>query len=546
MTRYLILATIGSTLFLGVYWLLMRKETRFQMVRWYLLVTLALSLTIPAIHISVATPDFALRLPYSTPTAESELGSDFQGLTITASGVEFFSLSAEEIQTAEAQNGTFGTHEHTYKSSDISLLAALHSLYIAGCAVMFILLLIRFRTTIHKLLQFTFNAQNIALLDDETLAFSFFNRIVVGRKGFSDDEVLLLIRHEQVHVRQHHSLDIAFAELAKVLLWFNPFAWCYSRELRRVHEYIADKEMLGKATGSDYTALFYHEVSGHRYCPIGNNFDYKLTKKRITMMTQSKSRFGGLTPLMALPIAALVLFANCQFKNQESGNTMDSVPICQDTANGDYAIFRPLVTNNDTVGSVPLFTLEIVEGKVAKCYSSGIETPITLDYPIFPDEASARNYCAEHSADALSVEQLTAIKGKVLDGIDTAQKPYWIVTPTNIYAKVSNTKSAQFPKGDYAMTRYFQTHVDRSLVEDPEEQTCHFQVHIGSDGTIAEVQLVKGINKKIDQNVLEAVRNMPKWEPAQCNGNPAACWIILDVYFHHGNVGASTSNYLEI
>ena len=96
------------------------------------------------------------------------------------------------------------------------------------------------------------------------------------------------------------------------------------------------------------------------------------------------------------------------------------------------------------------------------------------------------------------------------------------------------------------MTRYFQTHVDRSLVEDPEEQTCHFQVHIGSDGTIAEVQLVKGINKKIDQNVLEAVRNMPKWEPAQCNGNPAACWIILDVYFHHGNVGASTSNYLEI
>lgn len=549
MTRYLILATIGSTLFFGVYWLLMRKETRFQMVRWYLLGTLALSLTLPAIHISVAEQDFALLLPYSIPTAECESGSDFQGPMVTASGMEYFSLSAENVPTAETQNVTFKTQEHTapapfiLKSDNSSLLTTLGSLYIAGCAVMFILLLIRFCTTIRELHRFSFNAQNIAFLDDETPAFSFFGRIVVGRKGFTDEEVQQLIGHEQVHVRQHHSLDISFAELAKVLLWFNPFAWLYCRELRRVHEYIADKKMLGKATGSDYAALFYHEVSGHRYCPIGNNFDYKITQKRITMMTQSKSRFGGLTPLMALPIAALVLFANCQFKNQDSDTPMDTVTICQDAANGDYAISRSLVTNNDTIGTVPLFTLEIVNGKVAKCYSSGIETPITLDYPIISDEAAARSYCAAHSEDSLSVEMLTAIKGKVLDGIDTTRKPCWIVTPKHIYDMVSNTKSAQFPKGNYAMTRYFQTHVDRSLVEEPEELNCYFQVQIESDGTIAEVQQVKGINEKIDKNVLEAVRNMPKWEPAQCNGNPASCWIILDVYFHRGNVGASTSTY---
>lgn len=549
MTRYLILATIGSTLFFGVYWLLMRKETRFQMVRWYLLGTLSLSLTLPAIRITVAEQDFALLLPYSIPTTECESGSDFQGPMVTASGMEYFSLSAEDVPTAETQNVTFKTQEHTapapfiLKSDNSSLLTTLGSLYIAGCAVMFILLLIRFCTTIRELHRFNFNAQNIAFLDDETPAFSFFGHIVVGRKGFSDEEVQQLIGHEQVHVRQHHSLDISFAELAKVLLWFNPFAWLYCRELRRLHEYIADKKMLDKATGSDYIALFYHEVSGHRYCPIGNNFDYKITQKRITMMTQSKSRFGGLTPLMALPIAALVLFANCQFKNEENDTTMDTVTMCQDAANGDYAISRPLVTNNDTIGTVPLFTLEIVNGKVAKCYSSGIETPITLDYPIFSDEAAARSYCATHSEDSLSVEMLTAIKGKVLDGIDTTRKPCWIVTPKHIYDMVSNTKSAQFPKGNYAMTRYFQTHVNRSLVEGPEELNCYFQVQIESDGTIAEVQQVKGINEKIDKNVLEAVRNMPKWEPAQRDGSPASCWIILNVYFHRGNVGASTSTY---
>ena len=45
--KYLLLATIGTVLFFGSYWLLMRRETRFTMVRYYLLGTLLLSLLLP-------------------------------------------------------------------------------------------------------------------------------------------------------------------------------------------------------------------------------------------------------------------------------------------------------------------------------------------------------------------------------------------------------------------------------------------------------------------------------------------------------------------
>ena len=49
--KYLLLATIGTVLFFGSYWLLMRRETRFSMVRYYLLGTLLLSLLLPLIHL---------------------------------------------------------------------------------------------------------------------------------------------------------------------------------------------------------------------------------------------------------------------------------------------------------------------------------------------------------------------------------------------------------------------------------------------------------------------------------------------------------------
>ena len=54
--RYLLFATVGTVLFFGAYWLLMRRETRFTMVRFYLLGTLLLALILPLIHLPLLIP----------------------------------------------------------------------------------------------------------------------------------------------------------------------------------------------------------------------------------------------------------------------------------------------------------------------------------------------------------------------------------------------------------------------------------------------------------------------------------------------------------
>jgi hypothetical protein len=120
-----------------------------------------------------------------------------------------------------------------------------------------------------------------------------------------------LIGHEMVHVRQRHTLDLLLCEAVKVVLWFNPFVYLYQRELKRVHEYLADNAMLATDSGAAYAELFYHQVSGKPYSPIGNTFDYSLVKKRIAMMARRRSRHGGLLPLVVLPIAFVVLLVGC-------------------------------------------------------------------------------------------------------------------------------------------------------------------------------------------------------------------------------------------
>lgn len=309
--KYLIFATIGSVLFFGVYWLLMRKEVRFKMVRAYLVGTLALSFLLPLIHItmdrqlenvSVATPEVV----YAPVETHSETIAEAEEDPVIAPGTPIILIKEQPpVEKTTHVVPWFGI------------------LYATVCAVMLLAFLIRLGQAVVKIHRLSAAAKqqdissseieegvSIVFTNDDTPAFSFMNHIVIGRADFSDEELSLLVGHEKVHVRQRHSLDIFFVELAKVVLWFNPIIWLYGRELKRVHEYLADHEMLSQ--GADYAELFYHQVCGHRYCALGNNFDYSITKKRINMMTQRKSKLGGLTPLFVLPIVALILFANCK------------------------------------------------------------------------------------------------------------------------------------------------------------------------------------------------------------------------------------------
>jgi len=52
----------------------------------------------------------------------------------------------------------------------------------------------------------------------------------------------MILRHEQVHVSQWHSIDIIVGNVARILQWVNPFSWYYKKGLEENLEFIADNE----------------------------------------------------------------------------------------------------------------------------------------------------------------------------------------------------------------------------------------------------------------------------------------------------------------
>lgn len=303
--NYIFYVMVSMALFLAGYWLLMRREVRHQMVRCYLLATMVLSLILPMVHLRAPAP--IAPLTTAAPVSYQAIVLDRQLEAPAASNVDAVgAVKPETTQLSEKEKPDGGR---------MTLWAIVGCVYWIGAAVMVLLLvvrLVRLRDGLRRLPFSEHDGYRLAVVEGEAPAFSFGRSIVIGRGGFSDDEVAQLLGHELVHVRQHHTVDVLLCEVVKAALWFNPFVWLYSRELKRVHEYQADRQMASYPDGAGYLELLYHQIAGRAYSAIGNNFDYSLTPKRINMMKQTKKRFGSLSLLVALPVMALVLFANCK------------------------------------------------------------------------------------------------------------------------------------------------------------------------------------------------------------------------------------------
>ena len=319
--RYLILASMGTILFFAAYWLLMRRETRFAMVRYYLVGTLLLSFLLPLVHLSLNNPlsyynNIAQQNQFSSPEQDATMVSQ-QTVEVTTTPNHTTGSQTQDQSTIQQSSNKAAANSHT------AYVYAFWIIYGMGCFVSLLLLvirLLRLRKYLHGLPFKMENGCRVSLLEEGTSAFSFGNHIVVGTNGFSDKEVEQLVGHERVHVRQHHSLDCLLCEVAKAVLWFNPFIWLYERELKRVHEYLADNVMLNSEQGTDYAQLFYHQVSGKVYSQLTNSFDYGIIGKRIGMMAQHRSRHGWLLPLVALPLIAVILLVGCTPESELRGH----------------------------------------------------------------------------------------------------------------------------------------------------------------------------------------------------------------------------------
>lgn len=190
--------------------------------------------------------------------------------------------------------------------------------------------------------------------DKKISPFSWMNTIVLSEEELTEGYDIV-VAHERAHIRLYHSWDVLFINLCCALQWFNPAVWLLRRDLREVHEYEADLEvLLGGANARDYQLLLIKKAVGNKSYSIANSLNHSTLKNRITMMLHKKSTPASRMRLLcALPLVCLSLTAFAQ---------TETVVINADK----------VTENSPENQKTQVTTLRVVDGKV---YVDGSQTP---------------------------------------------------------------------------------------------------------------------------------------------------------------------------
>ena len=264
----------SGLLYAYYYWFL-KDSIVHQFNRFYLLGAVLLSMIIPLISI----PIFLSGL--SSGVDEGSLFSRSIAALPEVSEGNLFESAAGAGQPA-------GTHFTINEVITMAYLAlALYFLITLIISLIRIILIIR-KHPISKPGGFTY-----VLTDRNDCPFSFFQWIFWNRSIPQDDlPGRQMMRHEEFHVSQLHSLDRIFMEIITAVFWFNPFFWLIRKDLSSLHEFTADKAAIAGEGGEGYSELLLGRLFGTSPLPLTIPF-FKSShiKRRILMLYNP-----GITP----------------------------------------------------------------------------------------------------------------------------------------------------------------------------------------------------------------------------------------------------------
>ena len=269
--QFLLESAVCLTLFYGIYWLLLKNETFFILNRVYLVSALVLSLVIPLTKVT-------------SPLLTHEVAPlTFESMSRTPETGLFLSLSL--------------------------VLGTVYALGVLILGARFISQLWRITHTIRNCPTQSCRDCRYVFIDTDTQPFSFFGHIFLNKEAISPHDLIRILAHERVHIKQYHSMDIILMELVTILQWFNPFVWPYKKSLKETHEYLADNAVIAQGcSAAGYQLLILEQHVGGKLVELAHNFHHSQIKRRITMMSRIKSKgTAKLKLLLILPLAAFLV-----------------------------------------------------------------------------------------------------------------------------------------------------------------------------------------------------------------------------------------------
>jgi len=282
LNMYLFKSIVILTLFYLVYFIFLRKDTLFTAKRHFLLSGIVAALALPFL-------EFTKTIYKEAPVFNGAMASNYSFVNTPLEAPSETILMVDWWQVAL-------------------------SVYVIGAVIMGIRLVLQF-LSLRKLIR-TYPSEKqekytFVKVDEAIAPFSFFRYIVFNPTSHSEEELHMILKHEEVHVSQWHSLDIIVANLARILQWINPFSWLYKKSLEENLEFIADNETVARIPSKKEYQLTLVKSSSSLYAPaITTQFYQSFIKKRIIMLNKNMSNRRNIWKLsIVLPALALFLWS---------------------------------------------------------------------------------------------------------------------------------------------------------------------------------------------------------------------------------------------
>ncbi|MFK7922818.1 MAG: ankyrin repeat domain-containing protein [Bacteroidia bacterium] len=323
----LIKASLIIVILLGFYKLVLERESFFRTNRLYLLACLALACALPFISlpqlvenqgwVSTIIEDQDLSQSSSPAQTQEEVSS----LVPSASPIEpsipkelESSIDSESLETQQAIEPLVVKETSNVKG----LFWWISLIYFFGVAVLTINLLAQIIGTLRRITKNPDKIEDsgsiIVNLSGEVEPCSFFSYIFINPAQYEYEAYEQIIAHEKIHVKQKHSLDLLMAELAVIVLWFNPFVWLLRKEVEKNLEYQTDEILVRNAaeTKESYQMNLVKIASLTKPLNITTNYNQSLIKQRILKMNSKKSnqysywKYAFIAPL----VFGMLIFIN--------------------------------------------------------------------------------------------------------------------------------------------------------------------------------------------------------------------------------------------
>ena len=332
---YLSKMVLCSGVLFGYYWLFLRNRRFHHYNRFYLLATLALSFLLP--FISIALPN----------TGNSPLS---QVIYQTVSAVSPLQQSGQTIIATPAQEPV----------SWFTIVHVSWLVYTVGILVLLVFFIralwyIRHLTRCYP--HERLNNLKFYQTQEPGTPFSFFHSVFWNDQlSLDSPEGQQIFRHELFHVQQKHSADVILTELVSIAGWFNPFFHLIKKELKAIHEFLADQYASSDSDRYAYAellVLLVQRMINSKPIHLTHPFFQNHIKRRIAMIIQrNQQRYNYCSRLMVLPVSLLLFLAISVYAGESKHSINVHAPLTISTGSQSVA----LADTGKPVKAVPAVT----------------------------------------------------------------------------------------------------------------------------------------------------------------------------------------------